>query len=74
LDDIENELMGLAINTATEGKWKEWSDSMQEGEEFNFTEKMLKNTGDENVDNIALLIDNVIVTKEKIKNALQHAI
>ena len=72
LDEIENNLTELAINTATEGKWKDWSESMQDGDEFNFTEEMLKDTGDENVDNIASLIDNVTITKEKMKNALQQ--
>ena len=40
LDDMENELMELAVNTATEGKWKDWSDSKQEGEGFHFTREM----------------------------------
>ena len=71
LEEIEGDLVGLAINTATTGKWKEWSESMKEGDIFNFTEEMLKDTGDENVDLIASLIDNVIITKEKIKNSLQ---
>jgi tagatose-1,6-bisphosphate aldolase len=61
----------LVINTATEGKWKEWSDSMQEGDMFNFSEEMLKDTGDENVNNISSLIDEVIKVKDEIKNALQ---
>jgi len=74
LDNIETELFGLAINTATAGKWKDWSKNKQNGEVFEFTEKMLKDTGDKNVDAIILLLDNVIDTKEKMKNELQHTI
>ena len=70
LNEIENDLKNLVINTATEGKWKKWSDSMQEGDMFKFTEEMLKDTGDENVNNISSLIDEVIKVKDEIKNAL----
>ena len=71
LNEIENDLRELVINTATEGKWKEWSGRMQEGGMFNFTEEMLKDTGDENVNYISSLIDEVIKVKDEIKNALQ---
>ena len=71
LNEIETDLTDLVIKTATEGKWKKWSDSMQEGDVFTFTEEMLKDTGDENVNNISSLIDEVIKVKDEIKNGLQ---
>lgn len=70
LDKIKDDLIGLAINTATKGKWQEWSDGIKEGEEFSFTEEMLKDSGDENVDNLASLIDTIIITKEIMKFTL----
>ncbi|NOZ34072.1 MAG: hypothetical protein GXO80_02105 [Chlorobi bacterium] len=67
LNKIEDELKSLAVNTATTGKWKEWSDNVQIGNYFVFTEEMLKNTSDKNVDQIVSLIDKLIKVKERIK-------
>lgn len=66
LNDIEDELKSLAVNTAITGKWKDWSDNIEIGETFVFTEEMLKNTGDKNVDQIVSLIDNLMKVKESI--------
>jgi hypothetical protein len=68
LEAIEDDLQGLVVNLATAGKWKEWSDKIPDGETFEFTEEMLKDTGDSNVDSIAGLLDELIRVKKKIKN------
>ncbi len=67
LDELETTLNTLAINTATSGKWKEWSDSIPLGGTFYFTEEMLRNTGDENVESINSLIDHIIDIREKLE-------
>ena len=70
LTGIEEELIGMAFSIAAVGKWKEWSESKKEGDVFTFTEEMLKDTGDENIDYLASLIDQVNDVKEKVKNNL----
>lgn len=72
LDNINADLHSLIVNLATAGKWKKWSDNISEGEVFYFTEEMLKDTGDNNVDGIAELLDEVIKLKEKIENNLHN--
>lgn len=67
LKNIEDDLQTLIVNLATAGKWKKWSDSIPQGEIFDFTEKMLRDTGDKNVDTLAGLLDEVIEVKKKIK-------
>jgi len=47
-DELETTIEGLA----TTGKWKAWSDSIPVGGEFHFTNEMLIDTGDANVDAI----------------------
>lgn len=69
LEDIEENLNSLIVNLATAGKWKEWSDSIPVGGTFKFTEEMLKDTGDNNINDIAGLLDEVIRVKERIKTA-----
>ena len=56
---LEEEIHGMIVNLAVNGKWKEWSDSIPVGSEFTFTEAMLKDTGDKNVDALAALLDEV---------------
>ena len=70
LDKFDDELYSFIINTATKGKWKKWSDSKDNGTIFRFTEDMLRNTGDENVDILFLLMDQVFDAKEKLEKAL----
>ena len=65
--EFEVELSTIIVNLATTGKWKEWSDSIQAGESFAFTEEMLKDTGDENVDDLTFLMDELIRVKTKIE-------
>lgn len=67
LQEFESELLMLAVNTATCGKWKEWSDNIKEGDTFEFTEEMLKDSGDDNVNDIMMLIDRVITLRERIE-------
>ncbi len=45
LDQLEEHVISLSISLATSGRWKEWSDSIEIGGKFEFTEKMLKDTG-----------------------------
>lgn len=66
LNNIEDELYGILVNLATSGKWKEWSDSIPDGGTFTFTEEMLKDTGDNNIDDLANLMDELIRIKKRI--------
>lgn len=68
LSVMEQELHKLIVGLAVSGKWKEWSDKQPVGTQFNFTEEMLKDTGDKNVDELAGLIDEVIRVKEQLEN------
>ena len=66
LEEIEEVIFSQIVSLATAGKWKEWSDSMPVGTEFNFTDEMLRDTGDPNVDAMKTVLDNVIDTKNKL--------
>jgi hypothetical protein len=66
LNEIQSQLHNCVIDIAISGKWKEWSDNMPIGAEFTFTEDMLKDTADNNVNEICNLLDAVIYTTEKI--------
>ena len=70
LNNIEFDLQTLIVNLSTTGKWKEWSDSIPIGAKFDFTEEMLKDTGDNNVNELAGLLENIIILKEKLKLGL----
>lgn len=63
---IQDQLHNCLVDLATSGKWKDWSDKMPEGTEFTFTANMLKDTADNNVNQICNLFDEVILTTEKI--------
>jgi hypothetical protein len=56
------------INLATKGKWKEWDEKQSEGAIFHFTEEMLRDTGDENVDALCELTDKIVEVRNKLKN------
>jgi hypothetical protein len=68
LQNIESILHELIVGLALSGKWKGWSDSQPIGTTFNFTEEMLKDTGDSNVDRLFSLRDELISVKEKLKS------
>ena len=70
LGQLKEQVISLSIGLATSGKWREWSDKKEEGEVFDFTEKMLRDTGDPNVELINNLVDTIISTQEKLKNGL----
>ena len=53
--DMKEAVYGYAIDLATKGKWKEWSDKQAIGTEFSFSEDMLCDTGDKNVDSLMKL-------------------
>jgi len=72
LDEFGNELIGLMINLATTGKWKEWSDNMQDGVKFEFSEEMLKDTGDENVNDLALMMDELSRINARLHDRLTN--
>ena len=68
LREIEAELFTKMINLATLGKWKEWSKSIPVGGEFKFTEEMLRDTGDENVNDLCLLMDKIVEVQTRLTN------
>ena len=67
IEEIEIELSTAIINLAAKGKWKDWSESIPTGEFFTFTEEMLKDTGDENIDDLTFFMDELIRVKTKIE-------
>lgn len=69
LDRLEEEATSFCVNLATAGKWRTWDEGMKKGDTFHFTEEMLKDTGDPNVDTLTILVDAIIATQEKLKSA-----
>ena len=68
LERTGEQLGEICINLAVCGKWKEWNNSIPEGATFNFTEKMLFETGDENVNILMNLKHNIANALESIQN------
>lgn len=70
LDRLETETIDFCVNLATSGKWREWDAEHKNGDIFHFNEKMLKDTGDPNVDAVAELVDKIIATQEELRMGL----
>jgi uncharacterized protein YwgA len=64
LTDMSEQIHSGMVNLAILGKWQEWSDGQPEGAVFEFTEDMLRNTGDKNVDALVELMDKILDTKD----------
>lgn len=69
LEQTERDLTSEIIDLAVLGKWKKWSDEQPNGTEFEFTDEMLQNSGDENVDMLCDLRAELISITEKITKA-----
>jgi hypothetical protein len=67
LEEMEDDIKSAMIGLATTGKWKKWSDEQPIGTEFTFTEEMLRDTGDENVDLLCDLVDKIEEIMVKLK-------
>ncbi|MDR1780258.1 MAG: hypothetical protein LBR50_05940 [Tannerella sp.] len=61
LQDLTGELFGCALELALAGKWRDWDNEQPIGTIFEFTEEMLCDTGDKNVD---MLMDAYFKVKE----------
>jgi hypothetical protein len=66
LGEFYDKIEGHMINLAVRDKWKEWNETMKEGDIFNFSNEMFANTGDKNVDNLYTLYENIYNTIEII--------
>ncbi len=69
LEKVENDLVTEMINLAISGKWKKWSDEQPIGTEFSFTDEILKDTGDENINILCDLREELIKITERLTNA-----
>jgi hypothetical protein len=49
LEDSLDRLFDFCINLAVSDKWRKWDETMEEGSEFQFTDDMLWQTGDKNI-------------------------
>jgi hypothetical protein len=65
-------LYSMMIGLTVSGKWKEWDEKQPEGTIFTFTEEMLRNTGDENVDALCELRDKLCEVRRKLKSNLRN--
>ena len=66
LSNFYDNIEGHMINLAVRDKWKEWNETMKNGDVFNFSSDMLANTGDKNVNTLFLLWENIYNTIEII--------
>lgn len=60
LEEVELSLVNMIVNLSTAGKWKAWSDGQPVGTIFEFTEEMLRDTEDENVQAIFKVRDKIL--------------
>lgn len=66
LEKTEKNLLTEIIDLAVLGKWKKWSDEQEIGTEFSFTDEMLNNTGDKNIDLLCELRGELSIIIDKI--------
>lgn len=69
LENVKRDLLTEIIDLAVSDKWKKWSDEQPIGTEFSFTDEMLKDTGDENINMLCDLREEVIKITDKITKA-----
>ncbi|OAV69318.1 hypothetical protein Barb6_00341 [Bacteroidales bacterium Barb6] len=68
LDEVFDDLIWeTMVNLACKKKWKKWDDSHDIGDEFTFTEEMLRNTGDKNIDLLWELVEKYDEVKSQLK-------
>lgn len=66
LHNIKHEMIHRMFVLATLDKWKEWSDSQKVRANISFTDEMIKDTGDINIDNLYELQERVSQTIDKL--------
>jgi type III secretion system FlhB-like substrate exporter len=62
LGKFYNKIEEHMINLAILNKWEEWKDTMKEGDVFNFSDEMLTNMGNRDIDDLFSIRDNVYNT------------
>jgi hypothetical protein len=67
LDQMEENFTGMMINLACKDKWSEWVKTQKEGSSFSFSDEMLAQTGDESVNVLFELREDIRNGIEKIK-------
>lgn len=66
LDDLINELRHKMFVLATLDKWKEWSDKQEIGTNIEYEENMLNETGDQNIEILYELFEEMKNTRKKL--------
>ena len=64
-------LFETCVNFAVNGKWKDWDDKQKAASRFEFSDKMLWQTGDKNVDVLMNLREGVLSALEEISKRNQ---
>ncbi|MDR2495583.1 MAG: hypothetical protein LBD21_00420 [Tannerellaceae bacterium] len=59
LDEMADWLYSCMVGLAMHGKWKEWADANHIGLDYEFTEDMLRNTGDTCIDALIDTLDSI---------------
>lgn len=57
--ECSERLRGLSVELALKGVWREWSDSKPIGTAYSFTYEQMHQTGDEEIDALVALVDNL---------------
>ncbi|GHT21713.1 hypothetical protein FACS189430_02240 [Bacteroidia bacterium] len=66
LEEMTDTLFSKMIGLATLDKWEQWNDAQSEGTIFHFSEEMLNNTGDKNVDILYELYEHTRAVQEEL--------
>jgi hypothetical protein len=70
LDKMQEKIRELMVNISVQGVWKETFDKYKEGDIFNFTQDMLENTGDFNIEIMWELYYKIDDVRERLKDYL----
>lgn len=63
----QEEIFTQMLYIASAGVWKEWMQTIKEGETFNFNSEMLENTGDKNIEILWELYNKIDEVIQRIK-------
>jgi hypothetical protein len=70
LDDTQEKIQEHMVNLATHGVWKDFFDQFKEGDTFNFSQDMIENTGDKNIEMLWELCFKIEDVTKRMKNFL----
>lgn len=69
MNEVKNEITTRIVILAISGRWKDWDESQNIGTVFHFSNEVLQDIGDKNIDELMELNEYLLITTEKLTKA-----